>query len=823
MDFPLVAQAASGVDTSTPQHMTSSQITTFADQNPAYTTTVDSQPDATFSTSDTADDDLASFFSRPIKIHVAAWAVNDALFDQFDPWWDFFSNPRVLNRISNYHLLRAKLHVKFVINGNAFYSGRLLASYQPLASFDTLTSDVAFFPQYLIPASQRPHLFLNPTTSMGGDMELPFFWMHNYLSIPNSEWKNMGDLTIRSINPLKHASGGVTPVLISVFAWATDVVLSVPTSVNPDSLVPQSDEYGTGPISRPASILARAAGALTTAPVIGPYARATQMGASAVSTAATAFGYSRPPILSDTQPVRLSYGNLVNTNVPDSVTKLSVDVKQELTVDPRTVGLSSTDEMTILSIAQRQSYLTTIPWNSDASIESRLFSTIVDPYLFDTISNAGESGRLFMTASAFAAKPFKYWRGSMIFRFQIVANGFQRGRLKVVYDPCGNASATAEYNTAHTFVVDIAEQQDFSVTVGWGATTSYRERYASFQSYPNPALPTVPFRIGSSMVPYNPSTPTGNGTLAVYVVNQLTTNNVGFSDVAINVYASAGPDFEVANFIGVDGTILYNPPVPGALLVPQAAELVVGTNDETQDMPNMAGDNMTLIPGVSPTDHTNDVFFGEAITSFRQVLKRYTLHKISVTPTGPGQFARYTYHSNAFPGYRTHTDGTFRKIANVTMVQYVASAFVGWRGGLRWKIYHSAGQSSTPTGFASVTRLLNSDATEPTVTTENYSDVTLLSTALMEDILPGSTGVTVTAVGQHPSIEVEIPFQTNARFAVCKNRYLPTLFNDSSYRYDYWASGQGNNWPIRLDTYLSTGEDFSCFFFTGAPTQYYFF
>ena len=153
-----------------------------------------------------------------------------------------------------------------------------------------------------------------------------------------------------------------------------------------------TDEYGTGPISRPAGIVAKAAGALSKVPGIGMYALATQMAASTVSGIASMFGYSRPITLADIQPYKPTYlGNMANTNVPDTSQKLTLDAKQELTVDPRVMGLGSTDEMTIKSIAQRESFLTQFGWAVSDSAETLLWNSEVSPVLWHEIVTGKDS------------------------------------------------------------------------------------------------------------------------------------------------------------------------------------------------------------------------------------------------------------------------------------------------------------------------------------------------------------------------------------------------------------------------------------------------
>jgi hypothetical protein len=209
----------------------------------------------------------------------------------------------------------------------------------------------------------------------------------------------MGKVTVHDFDVLHHANGGEDPITVNVFVWAEDVVLSVPTTALVDGLqqgVTQSgvsdyplDEFGfpsyvqqaaskqkkkgptkkvnntmsgdefvkDGLISKPATAIANAANALSMIPMIAPYAKATSMVATRIGQVAKIFGYSRPQVLEDTRPYVPRYmGNLSNTDTPEPLVKLSVDSKNELTIDTRVMGLGGEDELAIAAIAQRPTF-----------------------------------------------------------------------------------------------------------------------------------------------------------------------------------------------------------------------------------------------------------------------------------------------------------------------------------------------------------------------------------------------------------------------------------------------------------------------------------
>jgi len=424
--------------------MSSQQITAFADQDAGWKEEIVGAYDSTMDIATNSNSDLGNFLKRPLRQSAQTWLVGQPFFYKFNPWQAFCENTFVRDKITNYELLRMKMHCKIVISGTKFHYGRALVSYNPFLRDDQVTVDRSFIQQDLIQASQKPHFFLNPTKNTGGELCLPFFYDKNYMEIPNADWDEMGEITISSFGNLLHANGGNDPVTITIYLWAEDVVLTIPTAssaplvsqsgrrtkknlsaTNQKNSLNANDEYGSGIISKPAAAIAKAAGQLSSLPVIGPYATATQIASGAVSNIAQLFGYSRPTVVTDTQLMKPSpTGNLANTDAADAAMKLTLDSKAELTVDSRTVGLDGTDQMGVTDYAQRESYLTTFTWAPDQTADDLLWNTRVLPMMLDNIN-----GEIHMTPLAHIATAFESWQGSLKFRFQIVKSDFHKGRI----------------------------------------------------------------------------------------------------------------------------------------------------------------------------------------------------------------------------------------------------------------------------------------------------------------------------------------------------------------------------------------------------------
>lgn len=825
-----------------------SQTVEFLDQNPAWHDYIATDRDHTFQQGDGQDADLGEFFARPVEIASFDWSTSLTFSASFNPWELFWENLRNINRLNNYYGLRADLKLKFLINGNGFYYGRLLVSYLPLASKDQFTKRRAQVKSDLVAASQRPHIFLDPTTSLGGEMTLPYVFYKNACVVPEGEWRELGEIDIFELNPLIHANGDGRPVRITVLAWAENVTLTIPTSSNADTLSPQcevldsqagmmsKDEYGTGVVSAPSTIAAKAAGALANMPIIGPYARATQIAASAVAGIAKLFGYSRPAIISDIMSYKPTYvGNMANCNVGDTVQKLSVDAKQEVTIDPRTFGLQSVDEMTVKSIALRESYLTSFTWNITDTPDTILFGSAVTPSMWRENSFDGNVEH-HLTPCAFASVPFRQWRGSMEFRFQIVSSNFHKGRLKVMWDPYN--SSPAEMNVCYTRIVDVAENRDFVIKVKWGSVYPYLCPYRI-------GVDGLPWRTRAA-APVDNGQPLNNGYLCLRVLNDLTAPNPAVqSDIQVNVFVKMCDDFEVANpNDNVMRKLSYflTPSTP-EVLDSQAGEIPV-TSAVDEDVTENAGkptiDTPTFEFGNDLVEgEIADVCFGEVIPSFRTMLKRYCLHTMRANPSTSSGVSWFWYRTCNFPYYKgyapngvgTSETGDSYNYCNMTLLNYLTPAFVCWRGGLRHKLIATSIRREN----AEVNNYLNNSTPmyvqrygfDPGTYEEGTNNWVGKDNAdyIPYDELPSHTtlydGVEMTILQQNPVLEVEFPHQSHLRFYPAKRENIALNNAYSDFHSVHVLDIQSANGGTMIYDCVAAAEDFSLHLFTGCPVVYY--
>ncbi len=830
------------------------ETVTFVDGDTPWSYDIVNTRDPSYSLAGFSDAELSNFLSRPVKIQEYQWTpAGTRLFQTFNPWTDFFSNADVLQKINRFRNLRCNLKIKVLVNGNSFYYGRALLSYNPFLLNDNVTKNRAFFEQDLVQASQKPHILLDPTTSQGGELVLPYIWPENWLDVTSANWEDdMGLCTIHDFDILRHANGGTDPITVVVFAWAEDVCLSVPTTSQAQSGCTNRplDEFGfpipyeeqskkqqknkkkaktfnnqsnndefqnNGLISKPASTIAKVADALSMIPVLTPYAKATSMVASKIGQVAKIFGYSRPQVLHDTLSYTPRYmGNLCNTDAPEPLVKLSVDSKNELTIDSRVMGLGGYDELTINSIAQRPSYWRQFDWPESAVTDTLLTSMRVMPSYFQSLS-AAPVVEIHPTALAFAATPFQFWQGSIKFRFNVVASEYHRGRLRIVYNPSTLPAGAIPFNQTYSSVVDISEDRDFEYEVKWADVRAW----ATTTGIKN----MVGLTLFDDVNPIIGGTALDNGTLSVYVVNELATPSLTAADVKVQVWVSAGDDFAVAvpALDALNELSVYE----------QQSEIAPDTMATTTDTSNIptSPDSVYSFGNAIKDDNQFLVYQGERIVSFRDLLRRYQYHYSYYPPEHGNSTERrlVSFRISDFPFYRGwdpngpdlgldsvlgNSPFTF---SGMTLINYLTPAFALRRGALRHKVIFTS-FTETSKYSLNVSRFsAGNAANSESVVSMNSNIAGSRRRAMTNSFRNTLAGSHITPVNNNPCLEYETPFYTLGQ------RFVPARDLDR-----YAGLGNGHEVSVevapntderdmRIDKYVSIAEDFQLGLFTGSP------
>lgn len=788
----------------------------FIDNNPSYTCEVSSNNDSTRNSTNDENTSLSNFFERPIQIAAYDWAVNGDLDAVINPWSLWAANPRVANRLSNFRNFRGNMHIKVILNGNSFYWGRALLSYMPLPKLSPwyrTTGDAD-----IMTASQRPHIYLDPTTSQGGHMVLPFYCADDCIDMTIvNEFRDFGELWLRSISQLRQASGLTQAVDVKIYAWVENIQLTSPTSVAINGLTPQAgDEYGDGPISRPANIISKVAGALENVPAVAPLAMATQMAAKGIGKLAASVGYSRPRNISNIDSVRIwQTGDLAlsDTNVTNN--SLSMVAKNEVTLDPRTVGLGDADEMDFSYLAAKESYLVSADWGLNESTNTVIISLPVTPVLRRINNDAlFPLPGMVMAPMGLVATPFKFWRGSIKYRFQIAASGYHKGRILAVWDPVDGTSSP-ETNVVYSKIIDIAETKDFSITIGWGGTS------------PGLDVGDLPVaNMFTTAIPFTPSLDKHNGSLTLYVLNSLVTSGSATNPVQV-ITSVSSPELEVWSPDPDNMKELSAFPPPSPVLA-EAFTMQAGNemSDATGQSENAApeGTGMDEYAGGKAVDITLPaILAGESIVSYRQLLKRFCFERVvgrSWTAT-TSSFVHSELPVKSYPFYRGHVPNGLHSYAGNTInsspttpFNFIAACFASFRGSVRYKVFPSMGNAKPDSLFVSRGDIANLTASSVAYA-NNINNLSLFRSQIDESF----GGSQYSNAVQGNVLDFEIPYYAKRRFSTVYSpntssiRALGAKINAIKY-----PDGTTETKEQTFDLYKAVGEDFNFFFFTGGPT-----
>ncbi len=776
---------------------------------------------------------LGDFLKRPVRIWSDTWQESETkgtLIGEFNPWYIFFNDSRIKNKMHNYSFLRCNLKLKIIINASPFYYGAAMATYCPLINFNGNTIPLSATTNQLIPYSQRPHVWLFPTNSQGGEMKLPFFWPYNWLRVGvASDFTDMGSIQIFSFTDLAQANGVTgTGISYQVFAWAEDVELAGATT----GLAMQSgevqlqlnagDEYN-GPISGPASAVAAAAGTMTKTPVIGKFATAAQVGANAIAKISSLFGYTNLPNISATNAIRsVPFPHMASGEIGYPTEPLGVDPKIGLSVDPALAGLTTCDELDIQRFTSRESYLTSTNWAFTDSVDKILFYTGVSPsYMFNTEAISGGK-QVWFTPQSYVAELFNCWRGDLIFRFRVIASQYHKGRLRISWDPTGDASnnivSDASTITAvQTVIIDIGKDNDVEFRVPYNQARGFLRT--------NSSKTTVKWSTASSPT-WSHDDAEANGCLTVRVQNALTgPTTTGTVTILVSV---RGDNLEFAN--------------PGQTEVQKYTPFALQSGEVIEEHLNGEAPSHFDAGAINePLGTSYLVNFGEKITSLRELVRRPVLHRVSwfadnntndkmIISEGFSKLPLY-------PGYDPHGIHSFKGVVvtgsnftfncvNYTPVAWLNHAFAAVRGGMTWILNVDAGAQQP--SIRVVRKPMNSNTTPFTVNT--YLGTVGTNSANAKFYLQaeqGFGGFALTNQRTQDGISVFCPQYNNVKFISTKpgsvsyptsndSSSFETFIVERSFTPKHTAAGVANS----MWWYSAAGHDYLPLFFVNVPCLY---
>lgn len=773
---------------------------------------------------------MSDYLARPVEIYEAD-ITGAAQSIKLSVWDLFTKQPSVRAKIRNYAYLRGNLHVRIAISGTPFHFGRMLVSYQPYGVYNPNLTNLATMlattssarPLVLNYLSQAPGaVVMNVNENRPVEIICPFIStkpMHRLFNFATTaiaagtsfdDLADAGDLYIYTLNVIGSVSTAPADVTMQVYAWMTDTELGTNTATQMAITTESnfSDEREVGVVENIASRGVQIAKALSSVPFLGTFAKASDIVLSGVKNLAAMFGWSKPVIIQNTGLMKnLPFTNGALTIGDDTNFRVTLDPKQELTVDPRVAG-SQEDDMAIAAIAGRSSYWRTFTWAYNSPIMANpIFVGRVSPNLVTYVTSV--NNYIQPTALAYSAFPFSFWRGDIIFRFEIVCSQYHRGKLAIFYEP--NASqmtlinADLSFNKQFLRVIDIQQTQTFEVSVKWAA---YRA-WLKLNSAGAAVLNNSPTYTGTENQGYI------NGYIGITAFTQLTSPSATPS-VDINVYVRS-------ENIQYNGLSTYNMPtqrkVLSSLSIQAESSFSEGVSSD-ESYSSMQGAISTkdvsllaLNESSASTQHICEEHFGEQPISFRTLLKRYTTHAFYALSTVASGIHYLELVANVYPDNNLQYGAV--SVNYNDLYSYLRYAYLGIRGGVRFRV--------RCVGVNGQTEQMQVKMSLSSPTTSTSEAINWLSTSIGAPALLSGTASYVP--NTNGGFEAEFPFYSNNLWVFS---FVDGLtggagtdnMSDLWFRQFRFTSDFASSSTLTAQTVMSefaTAEDFSFLRFQGAP------
>jgi len=772
---------------------------------------------------------LGDFLKRPVLIASGNFTLGSNT-SVILPVWDLMMNkPSIRAKFKNFAFFKARMHLRFVITGVPQNYGKVIVSYQPYPTrSDTLqnlmlyatTARTAII-SYL--SQSRECALLDIRENKPTEMVIPFIHHKNMGRLYNSsataisyitpleDFKMMGSVYFYTVSPPGSVVATTSAPQYYVQAWFEDVELGGATGTMLEIFTESGklDERETGPLEKISSGMAQISSMLMRVPTIAPYATASHMAFSGLEKVSHVFGWSKPNVVDSPVYVKnMPYMNGANTVAHDTAFKISLDPKQEISVDARATG-DTEDEMTLNFLAQRESLLTTFTIAATDDVFKPVWKCQVYP-LLDKIVRTGASAVIVQpTALSFAALPFTSWRANIKFRFEIVASAFHRQKYVILHEPNVSQdtiiSATFDLTKQQNVSFDLQDTQSVTLCVEWASPRAWRKmrKPLSDECY---YTTTTGFGTYTALGPEF-----CNGML--YFVPMTDLVSPDGSAITVNVYVSC--DDLIVNRLSRNN--LMDSHYSNPAMVESKMGGFFTESGKTDTINSQPVSCITLNPSNATTDKICMEHFGERPVSLRSLLKR-SVTTTSVTTTGLSGRAFCQLNDAIYPPIATPYGSSPLATYNGDLYSYMRYAYVGCKGSIKCRIRFVTEQDNMPHSGLIVS--IGSDANTnvvPSIT----SGVLTVSAGVLSQL----AGSAIFDVDSNGGVEVEFPFYSRNLFLYSFATDLVGTNDGGDDNFDtYWSRAYNAIMHANFTTATvfvqvdkAAGEDFTFMRFQGAP------
>jgi hypothetical protein len=718
-------------------------------------------------------------------------------------WRELSNDPTVRSKFRNFATFRGDIEVDITVVGMPFHLGAVMFSYQPYPdNNDSLgilsTGGRNLIANYLSQA--RIRTIMNVNENRTTSLKIPFVSpkpVHRLMNTSVSaitdvdsldDFDNAGSLFMQILNPVESTSATPSDVSVQIRARFVNIELGPPTATLMDITL-ESGEYPMGAVSKALDKLMEIEEKLVDTIPAGTAATVSEVAMTVAPHVASIMGLSKPRVRVDPQyykPLPMTFGATIDEK--DTSAYMGLREDGEISIDPAIV-YGPEDEMSISWIAGQESFLTYFQWSpTDSTLTTPIWTSVVHPQLC-SYETAGANLRVQPTACAFAATPFYYWRGNMVFKFMVVCSKFHKGKLLIRWELNAYQNALidtdVELNKQFAVILDLATSQSLEVEVDWANPIPWG-KCVDAASIDNM------YGVDFDPTAYTYQMP--NGYLSVVPYTQL--QSPDDSPVEVNVFVSC-PDLRV-NFFN-------DQQLPTERFLNESGYFEENKSDQ------YITKRVIINPTSSSTKNLSTYYFGEEPHSFGEVIKRYiTAYKTSLASGAPGDRCIQIRHGSLPVPNPTYTALATQPL---TILGYLAYAYLAKRGSMRYRAFiQSLGNATSGLSSRAVAFL---------------SAPTAYSTPQVNWTTSGpqafGTGAVSFVVSTNGAIEFEVPFYSNNLFMFSCTEDGTGIAVDGEMsltwlqRFFLMVEADYSSALTYIDIDMAAGETFRYVGFLGAP------
>jgi len=436
---------------------------------------------------------LPEMSKRRVWVNTYAWTTSQVASDtivKLTAPWDFLTNYLQQAPFERYLYYNGSMKLRIHVNGTRFHAGRLIAYFVPWTRAGVVTN---WHQAHMAAAWGVPNVFLDATANNEGVLDIPFYNPKSFLVL-NGPYDQNSDFTgtfvLQVLAPLQAATG--TSPTINVNLWVefdTDSQFRVPLHTANTSRA--FNAIHQGQMTERVNMLPQG-NSMSSVTNVSNYGTIdgmtvpTEMTGDSIGNGNQASGLpmDKPGYMANPIPTRLkAMQNLASTVGTELVTRLDLDPSQQ-NLSISEMFSTETDEMEMKFLTTRPTYFTTINWATTQAVGTSLGAWFLGPlaslFLNGTVNQLPmieNTSTLPMTQWDYVSSMFKFWRGGLKIRFDIIATQFHTGRLFLALNygaapdsETGLRDATSQYgveidlqNEKHTFEFNIP----YNTNVPW--------------------------------------------------------------------------------------------------------------------------------------------------------------------------------------------------------------------------------------------------------------------------------------------------------------------------------------------------------------------